>query len=516
MAKKKQEKPDHDGLEMKETELEEAGSIFGLASRPFRIELKPGQDELTEVEIPLDRELCASREVNPATIRVYRWDEEAERFHLVEASGIDERWESARARVFEPGVYVAAGASSNPWVGNAVSILRTFGPLLHHPELGPIIRDRLCPVILCPSMLGEVFEAIGDPRQHGLPAPPPRDLCELCLGGGIGHGADVYPEPRRPPPGGDSCGLCDLHAYLRCNPRIARRIVWRGSTARRYPSWSSDQKTDLATAFDTIRAGGEVGLPETAPATAFSPGALLTRLSEADAWEAYVAHLAQTLVVESCEWVDWRIGGYSDDELRLLLDSDAMFTRTSDGEYAMMTWPHGVASHGDPTRVYEWLRSAGLIASDHLTTVGRVLEWCRDNLSHYLYGPSPENMELHWGYRGFPPVERIIAGTDSPWGHRHWTAGCWGTSGFLRLVLRTINLPATFVTNCGHAQPWFPTIERYLSHGDDPYNRNTRDAGAAGTDLLLDPETFDSWFDPDVPGRCDNIGRRPRELAEEE
>lgn len=49
-------------------------------------------------------------------------------------------------------------------------------------------------------------------------------------------------------------------------------------------------------------------------------------------------------------------------------------------------------------------------------------------------------MHNHWQYRGWPPVERIISGTNDPvLGVRHWTAGCRGTSGFLRLVLRTTN-----------------------------------------------------------------------------
>jgi hypothetical protein len=166
--------------------------------------------------------------------------------------------------------------------------------------------------------------------------------------------------------------------------------------------------------------------------------------------------------------------------------------------------------------VYRWLRDAALVASTPLDTIARVLEWCRDNMTHFLYAATPDNMEDHWQYRGLPPVERIIAGTTSSFGFRHWTAGCWGTSGFLRLVLRTVNVPATLVTNCGHAQPYFPTVERYLSHGDDPYNRNTRDSGASGLDLLLDSATFEEWFDPANPERCDNVGRRPRELAGEE
>lgn len=493
------------------TKLEAAKAAFGLASSPYAVKLEAGFDELQEIQIPLDRKLCNKLEVNPATIRVFRWDEKVERFELVEGSGIDERWQSARARIFEPGIYVAAGANSNPWVGGAVSTLRTFGPLLHNADLEPIIRHRLCPVILCPGFLGGVFEEIGEPGQHGLPPLPPGGICEICTGGGLGHAVDLWPEPVGPM---RRCGSCNLNDYLRCNPRIRRFIIWQGASALRYDSWTAAQKSDLASAFNTIRTGGEVGLPETAPTVAPVAGALHTQMTPTVAWEAYIAHLAHTLVVDSCGWVDWSIRSYTDQELRLLLHSESMFVRDAAGNYLMNTYPQGRASHGDPTRVYNWLRSEGLVASHHDTTIGRVLEWCRDNMSHYLGGPNPDNMQAHWQYRGFPPVERIIAGTTSPHGSRHWTAGCWGTSGFLRLVLRTINVPSTMVSHCGHSQPFFPTIDSYLSHGDDPYNRNSVDAVAAGTDLLVDADTFEDWFDEDDPDHCDNIGRRPRELIE--
>lgn len=508
---------------MKKTRLRPAQSAFGLASYPYRVELKPRHDELVQVKIPLDENLCQKREVNPATIRVFRWYPDAERFRIVEASRVDEQWKNARARVFESGIYVAVGATSNPWVEHAITTLRTFGSLLHDRDLGPIIRERLCPVLLCPGMLDNVLEQLGSLHEHGLPPPANRDICDVCLSGNLGHAVDLHPEPRVPPAAAP-CPPCDFAAYSRCHPQIMERITWHDRTwssrsPRSYDTWSDDEQAELAAAFDTIRAGGEVGLPESAPASAPDPEVLQRLLSPGDAWRAFIAHVAQTLVVDSCGWVDWSIAGYSETELRLLLDSESMFSATLYEDYSIRASTHGLASHGDPTRVYRWLRSEGLIASGQSATIGRVLEWCRDNLSHYIGEPSPDNMYDHWQYRGFPPVERIIGGTEHlRWpelGSRHWTAGCRGTSGFLRLVLRTINVPATFIINCDHAQPYFPTVEKYLSHGDDPYSSRIRGAGIAGTELLIDQTTFDAWFDPDVPDRCDNIGRQVRELTGE-
>lgn len=509
-------------FEMKKARLKAAQSAFGLASSPYTIDLKPGHSELVQVEIPLDVDLCRKREVNPATVRLFRWDAGVERFRMVEASGIGERWQCVRARISVSGLYVAAGAASNPWVEHAVATLRTFGALLHDHNIGRVIREQLCPALLCPGMLGGVFEHIGPPRDRGLPPPPGRDICEICLGGNLGHAVDLYPEPSVPP-GVVRHTPCDFVAYVRANPGIVEKITWHDRTwsdraVRGYDAWSDAEKAALATAFDTIRAGGETGLPEAAPVTTAHPEALHRLLAPEDAWRAFIAHVAHTLVVDSCGWMDWSLADYSDDELRLLLDSESLFSATLYEDYAFKTSVNGLASHGDPTRVYRWLRHEGLIASDHLATIGRVLDWCRDHLSHYTGSADPDIMYDYWQYRGLPPVERMIRGTERleypEWGARHWTAGCLGTSGFLRAVLRTINIPATFVTTCEHGQPFFPTIARYLSHGDDPYDRDVRESGIAGTELLIDKATFDAWFDPSVPNRCDNVGRRARELTE--
>ena len=496
---------------IKEIELEAAKSAFGPASRPYRVELGRERDELVEVEIPLDLELCRKREVNLATVRVFRWDEEAKGFRVVDTSRIGDRWRNARARISESGIYMAAGASLNPWVGNAVATLRLFRPLLRDPRLGSVVRDRLCPVILCPNMLGNIFEEIGDPQDYGMSPLPPGDLCDICVDGNPDWGLDLYPEP--PDSKWPSGPRCDLDEYLDANPRIRRAIVWRDPSRLPYDDWSDDRKTSLAAAFNIIRWGGQIGLPETVPATAVVPGEVPRLISIPDAWEAYIAHIAHTLVVDACGWVDWTIRGLSAELLRRLLDANGMFGIWEDG-FLMYGSTHGIASHGDPTRVYDWLRDEGIIGPDETTTIGRLLEWGTGHMAHYLGGIDPDNMEAHWGYPGFPPVERIIAGTETEYGTLHYTAGCWGTSGFLRLVLRTVNIPATHVTNCGHAQPFFPTIERYLTHGDDIYNANTRAAAAPGIKLLVEPDTFNFWFDPLNHARCDNIGRRPRELAE--
>jgi hypothetical protein len=159
-----------------------------------------------------------------------------------------------------------------------------------------------------------------------------------------------------------------------------------------------------------------------------------------------------------------------------------------------------------------------------------MLDWCRWNLSHYLGSFTPQNAEYHWQYRGKAPVRRIIEGTlllDPQYAAgfptpKHWTPGCWGTSGFLRSLLRVVNIPVIpKVCGCGHIVPYFVGAGRYLSHGDDPYNALAK-ANFPADLLLLDEGTFANWFpfDPNDPQNpadqataCQNVGRRVIDLA---
>jgi hypothetical protein len=107
----------------------------------------------------------------------------------------------------------------------------------------------------------------------------------------------------------------------------------------------------------------------------------------------------------------------------------------------------------------------------------------------------------------------------------HWTYGCGGTTGFLIHVLKAINLPVKRVYAgsvspiCLHNTTYFMTIDKYLSHGDDPYDRvSSNDPPLPGGELLIPSWQFSSWFPPkaqDPNGEvCSrNVGRRPIEVA---
>jgi len=133
-------------------------------------------------------------------------------------------------------------------------------------------------------------------------------------------------------------------------------------------------------------------------------------------------------------------------------------------------------------------------------------------------------MEYQWQYRGFPPISRIMAGTpnnDPRPGYndpelRNRTAGCHGTNGFLRGVLHTVNIPVLYrrPPGSGHATPNFPGEDKWLSHGDDPYNSFSRSTPRyPAEELLIDQATYSSWFTNGMPDPDLNIGRQVYELA---
>ncbi|MFQ5925461.1 MAG: hypothetical protein ACE5IE_05640 [Dehalococcoidia bacterium] len=328
-----------------------------------------------------------------------------------------------------------------------------------------------------------------------------------------------------PEPVGEVEPTLNLDDWLATRPAIANAIVWQapGGSTKAYPAWSASEKYQLFTTFQRIRLRESPGLPAAPPLTV-TPGPtdnVATRLAPDLAWNYYLAYIAQSLAAEAGEWLRWSISGYTVDQLALLLDSRSLFSWEVETASYNIPFNLGAVTPGDPVRTFAFLGTNELIAWTPRQAVERLIGWCRNNLVHFSGGWDTANAYNQWQYYGFPPVERIISGTvlrDHPeWGNAHRTGGCWGTTGFLRAVLRTVNIPVTLETRCGHALPYFVVRESaYLSHGDDPYNALSKATPPfpAG-ELLTDQAKFDAWFGASVPTdtMCKNIGRRTRELA---
>jgi hypothetical protein len=265
-----------------------------------------------------------------------------------------------------------------------------------------------------------------------------------------------------------------------------------------YLLWDQSKKDDLRFAFDAAVTHQPTGLqdpPHNRIQLSDSDGAR-TVLSSHDAWRIYVTTVAQSLAVEIEKRVPWSIVGAPANELAMLFDSRQFFSWNADEQgyevefpvagnatpcapdaaYALM---HGLM-HAKPEKPHPKpdpkLPPAALDA--RIDTIVRLLEWCRDNMKHFLGSGTMKDMEQTWQYRGLASVRRVIDGTpNQQWPDAdkfaHWTAGCHGTTGFLRAVLRTVNIPVEYTREAEHALPHFVHQSLWLDHGDDPYTTLT-------------------------------------------
>jgi hypothetical protein len=324
-------------------------------------------------------------------------------------------------------------------------------------------------------------------------------------------------------PVGEEEAFPDLDAWLSAHSSVAGSIVWENSSGvHPWSSWSASWKDELRQAFELARNRGSISVPEVPAnqAVLADSDTVVQILAPADAWAYFKASVALSLAVELGRHVAWSLTGYSADQLAQLFDSREMFHWNASPAGYRIDSMNGHIVPAPPAFTYSFLGSTGLIAFSRHDTLASVIGWCRANLVHFLGGLDAANMQDQWQYRGFPPMTRVINGTvqtsHPTWGSAHRTAGCWGTVGFLRVLLRVINIPVKLVTNAGHAQPWFMADGAYLSHGDDPYNRlTTAVPPIPPAEILTDQAKFDSWFGAAVPAadKANNVGRRTRELA---
>lgn len=311
------------------------------------------------------------------------------------------------------------------------------------------------------------------------------------------------------------------------DPRIANAIIWDdvdGSSA--YPQWPQARKNELVGAFN-LACAGDLGDLADPPANIWplaDEDYPETTISAQDAWPLYLAYVAQSLRVEVCDLTYWSISDYPESWLKMLLSGKSLFSldRRNNGYFIDYTRT-GYVLPSPPQPIYQFLWENGIIGAKALSTIARSIEWCRQHLVHFRDGYQALNMQNQWQYRGWPPVSRIITGTPHNGvdnSYRNRTAGCHGTTGLLRCLLRTVNIPVQYAqVYCGttiHAVPAFITENKYLSHGDDPYNLAAHCTPPYGAgELLINQQTFESWFGSSVApqDRLTNIGRRVVELS---
>jgi len=306
-------------------------------------------------------------------------------------------------------------------------------------------------------------------------------------------------------------------------------LTWEasgGGVQTGYQNWDAPMQTALRDAFDRAWAG-EPSLIQSDPVanlannTGEDDTSCSQFISSGDAIALFTEYAANSLAVEAGGRVPWSILGYPPAALATLLDSRQMFN-WEDGSLAPASYRirHYITTEDakgwslPATAEHAWGFMQGKIGADRVETIGKVLEWLRGAV-HFSGSLKYANCEDHWQYRGYVPAIRIIEGTTktSTGTTRHYTAGCHGTHGFLRSVLRSVNIPVGQYAESGfgHSLPHFLVDDLYMSHGDDPYNSYCRYSDYPGTALLVDAATFSTWF-PN-PDKYYNVGRQVRVCA---
>lgn len=312
--------------------------------------------------------------------------------------------------------------------------------------------------------------------------------------------------------------------WLSSEEKIRDSIIWENPEGpHAYPDWAQWRKDALQAAFAAAWNMSATGLTDPPP-NLLHPGNNeypTTVLSTKDACALYLASVGQSLAMEIGNRVAWPARSYSHSNRAILFDSREFFVWSADNSgYELQDVPGGQVVPAAPDTMYAFLKDNDLIGNTRHGTIVRLIKWCHLNLGHF-FGPfTTETCENVWHYRGFAPVLVTINGTrdraNPSFEKQHWTAGCHGTAGVLRAILRTVNIPVVHDHQCGHALPYFSADGMHLSHGDDPYSSYTfADPPFPMSELLNSETTYESWFGAGVSEskRCKNIGRRVSELA---
>ncbi len=337
------------------------------------------------------------------------------------------------------------------------------------------------------------------------------------------NGLRTHPEENGPPE------IPELRSWLAMHPQVRNAMRWDDSFTgdnefswTPYDDWPERRKKDLDRAFDLAIRRKSIPLTDPPPnaVSQSDNDTQRTVLELAHASRLYLAHLAHSLAVEIMGWVNWSVTTYPADQLSVLFDGRSLFHWSRDHRHhEIYIFPHGTSVPSPPDISYAFLKNNSIVSDDHFSTIIRLLEWGRSNLQHFSNGYTVQNMEDHWQYRGHAPVSRVIAGTvyaPEAEGKKNYTAGCHGTVGFLSGVLRTVNIPVKNLRVDIHALPFFPSIEKYLSHGDDIYTNFARSKPHIPLEeALVGQSTFDAWYGQNVPEtkRARNVGRRNSEIA---
>jgi len=266
--------------------------------------------------------------------------------------------------------------------------------------------------------------------------------------------------------------------YLRLLNRTAlqNRMVFESADgAQNYLDWPESQVVMLKEFLD-LR-DQNLPFPIAGPPSVD----MLGYMTHCDALKIYLAHVAQSLWADASRAVPWRLSSANATTLSHLFDSRLLLEFSAARGHRFNFFVMGAVTHWDPVQSYNFLVDEAILAGSQWQTIRNLAAWCREHLVHITgfeydhnggpFGSQMEQWEYIFGYSGLPLVDKMLFPLP---GRRHVTHGCWGTSGFLAALLRTVNVPVRHgrsnFSGRHHSRPEFFTVAKSLAHGDDPYN----------------------------------------------
>jgi hypothetical protein len=242
----------------------------------------------------------------------------------------------------------------------------------------------------------------------------------------------------------------------------------------------------------------------------------------------YLSHVANALALEMTGALPWSIADYSAKHLADLVSTSYWIMYLTPPETTVEGYYfEEIMSPATPAHVMRFFKANSIIGTSARDTVARLFGWCKILIHYYATQTHTDDPHLFWGPDSPPiPASMLINGSNytgqTPPVPGRYTMGCGGTAGFMKSVLRAVNIPVEFGTPpCGHVMPLFPTINRALSHGDDPYDRMAWFTDYPGypvpalKEYLITLDEYNQWFDPSIDPSVmiNNVARRPIELA---
>ena len=330
-----------------------------------------------------------------------------------------------------------------------------------------------------------------------------------------------------------------LSLYLGAHPKVANAIFFEGQHVhgKAWPDWPDGLKTQLADRWKTMVTWYGQGMPSPDPSSftdplPVDPGDPNWNGGEIIPAErgrhVYLSHVANGLALETTGALPWSMTGYNAKHLADLFSTTYWIEYMTPPDVTVEGYYFAeLMSPATPAHVMRFFKSNDILGTSARDTVTRLFGWCRILIHYYETQTQPADPHLFWGPDSPPiPASLLINGSNytgqTPPVPGRYTMGCGGTAGFMKSVLRAVNIPVEFGTPpCGHVMPLFPTMNRAMSHGDDPYDRTAWFTDYPGwptpalKEYLITLDEYNQWFDPSLdPGvMINNVARRPVELA---